>query len=133
MKLSRKSEYAILALLELAKIDEKKLIKTADISRKKNIPQKYLEQILIILKRTGYVKSTRGSTGGFSLSKKPSEINLAEIIRLIDGPIAPVNSVSIHFYEETPIEQNKKALALFRQIRDYVSEKLENTSLANLL
>lgn len=133
MKLSRKSEYAILALIALAENYNKGLIKIADISDLKNIPQKYLEQILLLLKGTGYVRSIRGSSGGYSLAKPPGKICIAEIVRLIDGPIAPVGSVSKFFYEKTPISQNKKLLSIFKEIRDYVSDKMENTYISDLI
>lgn len=67
------------------------------------------------------------------MNKKPSEITIAEIIRLFDGALAPVDSVSQYFYKETPIEKNEKLLFIFQDIRDYVAEKLEKTTLFDLL
>jgi Rrf2 family cysteine metabolism transcriptional repressor len=132
MKLSKKSEYACLALIDLARNYEAEAIKIMDISERNNIPKKYLEQILLMLKGSGYVKSFRGAEGGYKLAKAPNQISLAEIVRLIDGPLAPVQSVSKYFYESTPSEQNEKLVTLFREIRDYISEKLENTTLEDL-
>ncbi|MFH1625834.1 MAG: Rrf2 family transcriptional regulator, partial [Pseudomonadota bacterium] len=83
MKLSTKSEYACLALVDLSENYNKGLIKTDDIAKRKDIPRKYLEQILLILKRSGYLRSKRGSEGGYKLSKPPAEISIAEIIRLM--------------------------------------------------
>jgi Rrf2 family protein len=85
-----------------------------------------------MLKKSGYVVSSRGVTGGYRLSKPPSGINLAEIIRLIDGPIAPIASVSQYFYQHTPSEQNDKLLACFKDIRDYAAAKLEELTLDKL-
>lgn len=104
-----------------------------DISIRNNIPKKYLEQILILLKQTGYAKSIKGPNGGYKLAKLPGEITIAEIIRLIDGPLAPVESVSTFFYEHTPIEQNQKLVELFKDIRDYISRKMESTTFKDLL
>lgn len=132
MKLSRKTEYACLALIDLARNYEQGPIKIIDISMRNNIPKKYLEQILLILKGSGYVKSLRGAEGGYKLSKHPSQITVAEIIRLIDGPLAPVESVSTYFYECTPIEQNEKLINIFKDIRDYISNKLESTNFEDL-
>ncbi|WHH57497.1 Rrf2 family transcriptional regulator [Petroclostridium sp. X23] len=133
MKLSRKSEYACLALIDLAQRYNEGPVKIIDICIRKNIPKKYLEQILILLKGSGYVKSVRGAAGGYKLAKPADQINVAEIIRLIDGPLAPVESVSKYFFEHTPIEQSEKLIGCFREIRDYISEKLENTTFDKLL
>lgn len=133
MKLSRKSEYACLALVDLAEHYNIGVVRIIDISVKKSIPKKYLEQILLLLKGAGYVKSIKGASGGYKLAKPPEQISLAEIIRLIDGPLAPVESVSKYFFEHTPIEQNEKMIHLFKEIRDYVSIKLENTFFDELI
>lgn len=133
MKLSTKSEYACLALIDLAENSSASLIRTEDISLRKKIPQKFLEQILLALKRSGYLKSKRGSNGGYCLAKKPSEISLAEIIRLMDGALAPVESVSEYFYESTPIEQSRSLLAVFKEVRDYIAQKMEKTTFADLI
>ncbi len=133
MRLSRKSEYALLALVTLAKNYNRKLVTISDIAEENNTPQKFLEQILILLKQSGYVKSVRGPSGGYKLSKDPSEITTAEVFRSIDGPLAPVVSVSLHFYEESPIERCQKLKNLLRDIRDYASQKLESTTLKDLI
>lgn len=133
MKLSRKSEYACLALIDLSEHYDSGVVKILDISVRKTIPKKYLEQILLLLKGAGYVKSIKGAGGGYKLAKPPGKISLAEIIRLIDGPLAPVESVSHYFFEHTPIEQNEKLIHLFKEIRDYISTKLENTFFDELI
>ncbi len=133
MKLTSKSEYACLALIELSHYYNKMLVKIDDISKRQKIPKKFLEQILLQLKNAGYVKSKRGATGGYSLSKSPEKITVAEIIRLLDGALAPVNSASQYFYNSTPIEKNDNFLKLFKDIRNYISHKLENTTFFDLL
>jgi Rrf2 family transcriptional regulator, cysteine metabolism repressor len=133
MKLSTKSEYACLALIDLAENYSKGLIKCDEIAIRKKLPKKFLDQILFILRNAGYIKSKRGAYGGYRLAKAPSDINLAEILRLMDGPLAPVYSVSTYFYEKTPIEQNKKMLKLLKEIRDYISDKMEKTTLADII
>jgi len=132
MKLSKKSEYACLALIYLSKNYKNGYVKIESIAEENNIPKKYLEQILLLLKGTGYVRSRRGSEGGYHLQKNPSEITLAEIIRLMDGALAPVESVSKYFYESTPIERSEKMLSLLQEIRDYIAKKLENTTFQEL-
>lgn len=133
MKLSRKGEYACLAMLDLAEHYGEGYVKTADICERKGIPKSYLEQILLILSRGRYIRSARGMEGGHQLAKSPAEISVAAIVRLIDGPLAPVDSVSEYFYESTPIEKSAGFLKLFKDIRDYISHKLEQTSFADLL
>ena len=133
MKLSKKSEYACLALIDLSENYGKGYIKIINIAQRWSIPKKFLEQILITLKTSGFVKSKKGSEGGYKLTKTPEQISLAEIIRLLDGALAPIESVSKYFYEITPIEQHKKLISVFIDIRDYVADKLEKTTFADLI
>lgn len=133
MKLSTRSEYACLALIDLSENYSNGLVKIEDISKRKKIPQKYLEQILLLLKNEGYVKSKTGKNGGYSLAKKPNKISIAEIVRLMDGALAPVSSVSKYFYEESAVEQSKKLMTLFGDIRNYISNKMEKTTFADLV
>jgi len=133
MKLSRKGEYACMAMMELAGKYGKGNVRVSEICRRNKIPQKYLEQILLVLHRGGLVRSLRGRNGGHSLAADPSRITIAEIVRMIDGALAPVESASKYFYQHTPIEQNKGLLRLFREIRDTIALKLEKTTLADLL
>ena len=107
MKISYKGDYAIKALLFLAiKYEEGRnnYSQLAEISKTQDIPLKFLEQIMLILKNAGYVESHRGKKGGFSISKKPSDITLGEIIRLIDGPISPIACVSKTGYKYCDFE-----------------------------
>jgi len=132
MKLSSRSEYALLALIYLARNESGKYISVDTISRAQNISPKFLQQILLALKRTHYLRSSKGKGGGYRLAKPASKIALAEIIRVLDGALAPTESVSKYFYESTPIETEKGLVKVFREIRDYVSDKLENTTLADV-
>ena len=120
-------------MISLAKRSDDEFVKIDDIALENEIPKKFLEQILLVLKRSGFVKSRRGANGGYRLGRLPEQITLAEIIRLIDGALAPVESVSNYFYESTPIEKSPKMLALLKDIRNYVSGKLEATALKDHL
>jgi len=133
MRISKKCEYACLALIELSRRYEDSLVQIADIAERNDIPKKFLEQILILLKNAGYIRSYRGARGGYKLSRPPKEISLAEIMRLIDGAIAPVDSASVYFYERTPSEQNRALLGIFRDIRDYAASRLEGTTFDMLI
>ena len=119
--------------LELAANYGKGLLKVDDMAAKHEIPGKYLEQILLQLKWGGFVKSKRGADGGYGLSKDPSQTRLADVIRLLDGPLASVNSVSTYFYEQGPIERIPKLKDLLLDIRNYTAWKLENCTLKDLI
>jgi Rrf2 family transcriptional regulator, cysteine metabolism repressor len=132
VRLTSKSEYALLALVYLARHTGEGFLSVHTIAEAQEIPPKFLEQILLVLKRGRYVRSQKGQRGGYCLAKAPQSINLAEVIRLIDGAIAPTESASKYFYESTPVEREKKLLRLFKEIRNYLSNKLEGTSLADV-
>jgi len=132
MKLTYRGEYALLALVYLARNDSDSCISVETIALNQGIPPKFLEHILLTLKRAKYLKSTKGQHGGYRLAKPANKITLAEIIRLIDGALAPTESVSINFYEPTPIEKEQNLVIVFKEIRDYISNKLENTSIQDV-
>ena len=133
MKLTSRSEYALLALIYLARHCGEGFVPVRTIATAQSIPLKFLEQILLILKRSRYLRSSKGKGGGFQLARTPEAISLAEIIRLLDGALAPTESVSKYFYESTPIEKEDKLLAVFREVRDYVAGKMERTTLADVM
>jgi Rrf2 family transcriptional regulator, cysteine metabolism repressor len=133
MKLTARSEYALLALLYLARHDTEGYISVETIATAQKIPPKFLEQLMLALKRAHFLRSTKGQHGGYALAKSPGQISLAEVIRLFDGALAPTESVSENFYESTPIEKEESLVKVFKDIRDYVSHKLETTSIAELL
>jgi len=132
MKLTTKSEYALLAVIYIARKSGDDFVKIDEICRKHEIPRKYLEQLLTVLKRNRYVKTKRGSSGGYKLARLADNISVAEIVRLMDGALAPTESVSSYFYSQTPLEQEKKILSVFRDIRDYIALKLENVKISDL-
>ncbi len=129
MKLTNRSEYALLALAYLAKQPLDSLVHAEEISAEQEIPTRFLQQILFILKRAKLVKSVKGKRGGYALSKPAAQITIAEVVRLFEGALAPTSSASRNFYEPSPIEKEKGLLRLFKQIRFIVAEKLENTTL----
>jgi Rrf2 family protein len=98
--LSKKTQYAFQALMYLAEKGKEKPVLIAEISKKKKIPLKFLENILLELKKAGVLESKKGKGGGYFLAKNPKDVQLATIIRLLDGPIALVSCVSLYFYEK---------------------------------
>lgn len=133
MKLTSRSEYALLALIYLGRHDSEEFISVDSIAQAQGIPPKFLEQILLALKRAHFLRSIKGQHGGYQLAKSAKQISLAEIIRLFDGALAPTDSVSENFYESTPIEKEKNISKVFKDIRDYTSNKLEKTTIADVL
>jgi len=133
MKLTTKSEYSILALIYIARYQEKAFVKIENICLHYGISKKYLELLLTILRQNRYLKTRRGATGGYALMRPPSKISVAEIIRLMDGALAPTESVSKYFFSHTPLEKEKKIMNVFREIRDYISERLETLKLSDII
>ena len=132
MKLTTRSEYALLALIHLARARGPAYVSAVSIAEAQGLPPKFLEQLLLVLKRGGLVKSQKGQRGGYKLARPAEKISLAEIIRLLDGALAPTDSVSRYFYEPTPVEKEKRLLKVFKEIRDLVSARLEKTTLADV-
>lgn len=132
MRLTSRSEYALLALVHLARHRGEGFVRVQTIADAQGIPQKFLEQILLTLKRARYLRSSKGRGGGFQLGRRPSSISLAEVIRLFDGALAPTESVSKYFYESTPIEKEQRLLNVFREVRDFVANKMEKTTIADV-
>ena len=133
MKLTTKSEYSILALIYMARNNKNGFMKIDQICSKCDIPKKYLELLFMILRQNGYIRTKRGTGGGYKLTKPASQISIAEIIRLMDGALAATESVSKYFFSETPLGREKKLIKVFKEIRDYISKRLENLTLADLV
>lgn len=94
MKLSKKSEYALRALIELSRNSGTGLVQRQDIARRQHIPKEFLEQILLQLRAAGILGSRRGIGGGYFLVKPPHQVTLGQVIRILDGPLAPIACVS---------------------------------------
>ncbi|CAN5200812.1 Rrf2 family transcriptional regulator [soil metagenome] len=135
--LSKKSKYAIKALLALARnAKEENFMRISQISEEEHIPRKFLEAILVDLKKQGFLKSKLGANGGYFLAKPADQIVLSQIMRLTDGPIALLPCVSLNYYErcddcDDEVSCGIRKMAL--QIRDASLEILNNTTIADLL
>lgn len=136
MKLSVRGEYALRALLVLGRdyLEDYSVVRIQTISDQQNIPKRFLEQILNDLKSAGIVESKRGVAGGYRLHKPPDRITLAEIIRHIEGPLAPVSCVSEKFYEKCscPDESRCAIRSVMKEVRDSIVKVMEHTTLADL-
>jgi Rrf2 family protein len=133
MKISQKGLYALQAMMVLTRRYSQGAIRIRDIAYEENLPEKFLELILLELKNARIVESARGAKGGYQLRRAPSEIRLSEIIRLIDGPLAPFGDA-----DQLRVLINRDAghSALYRvflEVRDAAAKILENTTLSDLI
>ena len=134
--LSKKTKYGLKALTYLATQKNKEPVQIAEISRKENISQKFLESILLTLRKTGFLGSKKGKGGGYYLIKEPSEIAMTSVIRVLEGPIAMVPCVSLNFYEkcnDCPDEKSCAVHKLMLQVRDSALDVYRKTTLADLI
>lgn len=134
MKISKRGEYALKALIELAVNHNRSVAVTLinDIAERENIPKKYLEQILLNLKNAGILVSKRGVGGGYSLSRAPSEISLGEIIRIVEGPLAPLNCVSTSAHVTCPQEGACGLYGVMLEVRNAIASVVDNISLRDI-
>ena len=133
--LSKKCKYAIHALVHMAREPEEKFL-IKDISEACNIPKKFLEAILLDLKRSGVLGSKHGKGGGYFLRMKPADVNLAEVVRQFDGAIALVSCAAHKFYEpcaECEDEETCTVHDAFLQIRNATVEMLKADTLESLV
>lgn len=133
--LSKKSQYAFKALIYLAGRYNEGPVLISEISKKKRIPLKFLESILLELKKAGMLDSKKGKGGGYFLSKAPAKIKVANVIRLINGPIAMLPCVSLYFYERCKnCDQKHCGLHdMMIEVRDASLNILENRTLQDLM
>lgn len=132
--LSKKSQYAFKALIYLAETAVKGPVLISEISKKKNIPLKFLENILLELRKAGILESKKGKGGGYYFAIDPCSVSLAKIMRLLDGPIALLPCVSLNFYEKCK-DCDEQICGLNRmmiQVRDAMLKVLETKTLADL-
>jgi Rrf2 family protein len=133
MKISQKGLYALQAMMMLARHHNQGAIRIRDIAYEENLPEKFLELILLELKNARIVESVRGAKGGYALRRPPSEIRLAEIIRLIDGPLAPFADAEQLRTLIDKDQAHRSLYQVFLDVRDAAAKILENTTLADLL
>ncbi len=133
MKISQKGLYALQAMMMLARHYDQGAIRIRDIAYEESLPEKFLELILLELKNARMVESVRGAKGGYQLRRPPSEIQLSEIIRLIDGPLAPFGDAD---QLRTLINQDASHRPLYKvflSVRDAAAKILDNTTLQDIL
>jgi Rrf2 family cysteine metabolism transcriptional repressor len=135
MRLSKRGEYGLRALQDLAAHYGEGPVPNRDLAARNNVPPRFLEQILLTLKHGQIVRSQKGPRGGYYLARPPQQINLAEVVRLLDGPLAPISCVSETAYEPCgcPDMETCGLRRVMREVRDVVADMMERTTLADLL
>lgn len=134
MRFSKKSEYALRALIDLVAEQDSGPVRREDIARRQHIPVQYLEQVLLRLRNAGLLASRRGLSGGYTLIKPPEQVTLGHVIRILDGPLAPIRCVSKTAYQECddcpyadrahcPLQE------AMREVREAIVGVLDNYSL----
>ncbi len=134
--LSKKTKYAINALVRLAKEYNQGPVMIRQIAEKEKLPQKFLESILRELKNDGFVRSRQGRNGGYYLAVPPSKINLADIIRKFDGAIAFIPCVTYCYYEKCEFEKDENACGIrpfFKEVRDQSVEIFKQATLQAII
>lgn len=134
--LTQKTRYSIFAMIKLAKEYNKKILSITEIAESEHIPKRFLESILLELKKNGYLGSKLGKNGGYYLVKSPEQINLLEIVRLFEGTIALLACTSEKYYQACEHCADESACLVrgtFNDIRTFTYNKLEQTTLAKLI
>ena len=138
MRFSKKSEYALRALIELTAQYGKALVQRHDIAGRQHIPVEFLEQILLSLKNAGLLASRRGVSGGYALIKPPQEITLGQVIRILDGPLAPIACVSKTAYQkchDCPYSERREQACpvqdVMLNVRNAIADILDNYTLSD--
>jgi Rrf2 family protein len=135
MRLSKRGEYGLRAMIDLATWEtESGLIQIKEIAKREHIPSKFLEQILLSLKNAGLLQSKMGVGGGYYLARPAGEISLGHIVRVLDGPLAPIRCVSQMAYEPCgcPDEATCGLRLAMLDVRNAIANILDNTSLADV-
>jgi len=132
MRVSREGEYALRAMIELALRHGEGPVSVAAISERESIPKEFLQQILRELRQAGLVHSTRGVQGGYSLQRSPERITLAEVLRVIDGPLAPLSCVSSWAHRPCERERSCGLYSVMLDVRNAIAGILESTTLEDV-
>jgi Rrf2 family protein len=137
LRLSKRGEYALRALIDFGLAQElgKPMLRMSELVEKERLPLKFLEQILMQLRQAGYLETKRGAHGGFFLARPMEEIRFGEVIRLIDGPLAPIGCVSLTRYERCtcPDEAHCGLRILMLDVRNAIARILDTYTLADIV
>lgn len=132
MWISRRTDYAGRAVLALALAADDQPMKMEELSRRTAVPASVLEQIMPIMRSAGIVRSQRGAAGGYRLNKAPEEITLERIVRLFQGPLAPISCATRKEPEDCPMLPGCSMQTMWQEVRDATIEILHRTTFAKL-
>lgn len=134
MKISTKGRYALRLMIDLAIYEDEGYVKIKDIAKRQDLSDKYLEQIITILSRAGYVKSIRGAQGGYKLSKPTSEYTVGMILRLTEGSLSPVACIdSSDCHIECERYDNCATIEVWKKLNDAINNVVDNITLKDLV
>jgi Rrf2 family protein len=132
VRLSRKADYALRVLFNLVERQGNGPISMAELARKNDVPKKFLEHIMLDLKSQGWVESSPGRAGGYSLAKPPEQITLGQVVRHFDGVLAPVGCVSISNFEGCSQSATCRFRRVLLEIRNLTAAHMDNSTLAQV-
>jgi Rrf2 family protein len=136
MKITYKGDYALKAILQLALIYEgggSGILSITEIAKRGDMPENFLEQILLALRRGGFVKSRRGVNGGFMLARPPAEITIGQVIRYIEGPVEPISCVEKDTYKGCKDLSGCIFRDIWKEVRDAISIVVDTVSFEELV
>lgn len=133
MKLSRKSDYALRALVSLSDHYGEGPISIRELAEKHDVPQRFLEQIMLDMKKLGWVKSIAGRIGGFQLAKRPEELTMGQVVRHFDGVLSPIACVSSTHYAPCSQEGHCRFRRVLLDIRNYTAKVMDQATLAKVM
>lgn len=133
MKITFKGDYATKIILDLAHAYNKGVTQIKDIAKRQDIPERFLEQIITVLKNARYINTVRGPKGGVWLAKDPAKITLGEIVRLMEGPTSPITCVSKSCRTYCSFENRCVLKGVWGEVRDKVNEIVDHTTFADLV
>lgn len=134
--LTQKCKYALRALIVLARESDQDVLLIGEIAERAHLPKKFLEAILLELNRRGIVRSRRGRAGGYALAKPADLITFGQVIRLMDGPLAPTPCTSVNFYQrcaDCPDEAQCEIRRVMRRVREAIASTLDRTTLKDAI
>lgn len=130
MKISTKGRYALRLLLDLAMHDPSEKVSMKTVAKRQDISMKYLEQIITLLSRGGYVKSSRGAQGGYQLAKKPEDITVGDVLRVTEGSLAPVACVD---GEACDRADGCATIEVWKKLNEAINQVVDGYTLADLV